>query len=85
MKLENLTLHKESGSESIKLIDFGISKQIGEDGTALFKERSGTNGYIAPEMKGKDIRVSTAIDIWSLGVIIYEMSVAYKPTAFRNY
>ena len=36
-------------------------------------------------MTEKDIKVSTAIDIWSLGVIIYELSVAYKPTQYRNF
>jgi serine/threonine protein kinase len=37
-------------------------------------------------MKGrKDIKVTKAIDIWALGVIIYELSVAYKPTSYRKY
>ena len=68
------------------IIDFGISQPIGPEGYAVFPTRCGTTGYFAPEMKGtQDIRVTSAIDIWAVGVIIYEMSVAYKPTSFRNY
>lgn len=87
LKLENITLTKDSKNDfQIKIIDFGISQPIGPEGYAVFPTRCGTSGYFAPEMKGtKDIRVTSAIDIWAIGVIIYEMSVAYKPTSFRNY
>lgn len=44
------------------------------------KERSGTAGYIAPEIQGKNILVGPEIDIWSFGVVLYELCVAYKPT-----
>lgn len=49
------------------------------------KERSGTGSYIAPEIQGKNIVVGPEIDIWSFGVVLYEMCVAYKPTQVRSY
>ena len=49
------------------------------------KERSGTAGYIAPEIKGSKELVSPAIDMWGFGVILYEMCVAYKPTAITTF
>ena len=44
------------------------------------KERSGTAGYIAPEIKANNKIVGPEIDIWSFGIVLYEMCVAYKPT-----
>ena len=52
---------------------------------AHMKLRSGTAGYMAPEIKTDDIRVGPEIDIWSFGVVLYQMAVAYKPTQVRNY
>jgi len=49
------------------------------------KVRSGTAGYIAPEIKGKDIPVGPEIDMWSFGVMLYEMCTAYRPTVLKNY
>ena len=52
---------------------------------AIMKERSGTAGYIAPEIKGSNKLVGPEIDMWAFGVILYEMCVAYKPTQVKNY
>uniref|UniRef100_A0A7S3CPV5 Protein kinase domain-containing protein n=1 Tax=Strombidium rassoulzadegani TaxID=1082188 RepID=A0A7S3CPV5_9SPIT len=43
-------------------------------------ERSGSAGYIAPEVnKQKNIIVGPEIDIWAFGIILYELCVGYKP------
>ena len=44
------------------------------------KDRSGTSGYIAPEVKNNNILVGPEIDMWALGVMMYEMCTAYRPT-----
>lgn len=44
------------------------------------KDRSGTSGYIAPEVKSNNVLVGPEIDMWALGVIMYEMCTAYRPT-----
>ena len=44
------------------------------------KVRSGTAGYMAPELKGPKIHITSAIDMWAFGIILYELAVAYKPT-----
>ena len=44
------------------------------------KERSGTVGYIAPEVYGKNILIGPEIDMWAFGIVLYEICVAYKPT-----
>lgn len=42
-------------------------------------ERSGTSGYIAPEIKTDGTIVGPEIDMWAFGIILYEMATAYKP------
>ena len=44
------------------------------------KERSGTAGYIAPEIKKDNLLVGPDIDMWAFGVMLYEFCTAYKPT-----
>lgn len=39
---------------------------------------------MAPEMREK-AQVGTAIDMWSYGILLYEMAVAYKPTSVKNF
>jgi len=61
---------------------------IGEHGNfekALMKDRSGTAEYIAPEIKKNNTFVGPEIDMWSFGIILYEMCVAYLPTQVKNY
>ena len=68
----------------MKICDFGVSQIIkpenGKEGKALMKDRSGTQGYIAPEIKTDNVLVGPEIDMWSFGVMLYELCTAYKPT-----
>lgn len=65
-----------------KICDFGLSGKMGSDGL-LDMQKVGTIGYMAPEVgKGP---VDSSIDMFSFGVVLYELSTAYKPTAVRNY
>lgn len=51
-----------------------------KDGKASMKHFSGTLGYNAPEVRN-DSEITEMIDIWSFGICLYEMAVAYKPQA----
>ena len=46
-------------------------------------QRVGTLGYMAPEL-GKGL-VDQSVDMFSFGVVLYELATAYKPTAIKNY
>ena len=40
---------------------------------------------MAPEITRSHTIVGPEIDMWSFGVMLYEMCVAYKPTVIKNY
>lgn len=71
----------------VKLCDFGLSHIMSAEygGKALMVEKCGTSGYIAPEIGTKNTLVGPEIDLWSFGVMLYEMCTAYKPTKLLNY
>jgi len=65
--------------DSMAFIDFGLARQLGLDSDisgsgAIF----GTPHYMSPE-QGHGLHLDARSDIYSLGVIFYEMLVAEKP------
>jgi eukaryotic-like serine/threonine-protein kinase len=81
LKPANLFLAKQPDRRSIiKVLDFGISK-VKDTGGALTKTATamGTPFYMSPEqlMNAKD--VDARADIWSLGVILFELISNKRP------
>ena len=75
VKPANIIITKDN---TIKIVDFGLAKMTGE--TQLTKTGStiGTIAYMSPEqLKGEEVDHRT--DIWSLGVVLYEMVVGERP------
>jgi protein kinase X len=71
IKPENILIDKLG---HIRLVDFGFAKIV-EDRTYTL---CGTPEYLAPEViKGSGHGLG--VDYWSLGVLVYEMSVGYPP------
>lgn len=76
LKPENVMLDAQG---YLKLIDFGIAKKL-EEGKMRTYTMIGTPHYMAPEvMRGHGY--STEIDIWSLGVLLFELVCGYLPFA----
>lgn len=67
------------GDDSLALADFGISKRLGNrsDFTTLGKVL-GTPHYMSPE-QGQGLTIDVRSDIYSAGIIFYELLTAKKP------
>ncbi|MGH9961614.1 MAG: serine/threonine protein kinase, partial [Pyrinomonadaceae bacterium] len=82
LKPENIMLQKLArGDEQVKIVDFGIAKvkeSLVAPNTITGAATAGTIIYMSPEQLHGD-RVTAASDIYSLGVIAYEMVTGRRP------
>ncbi|WP_170319903.1 protein kinase domain-containing protein [Polyangium spumosum] len=86
LKPANLFLtHREDGSPCIKVLDFGVSKYVPEDGESTEMEMT-SNGdimgsplYMAPEQMRAAREVDARADIWALGAILYKLVTGKAP------
>lgn len=72
LKPENILMTEEG---AVKLIDFGIAQLHSEASRPPPTGIMGTPNYMSPEQKEDPHRVSYASDIYSLGVILYELII----------
>jgi len=70
-----------SNRGEVKLTDFGIatSKEAGEEGLTQTGMTLGTPSYMSPEQISEAKKVDKRADIYSLGVMLYEMLTGTKP------
>ncbi len=74
IKPENLLMDKDG---RLKVADFGLVKMLGEEAD---EKPVGTPRYMAPEQKDDPGRVDNRADIYSLGVVFYEMLTGELPS-----
>ena len=76
LKPENILMTDLSMSSDIRLLDFGLSKIIGNDEKCT--EPYGTLSFVAPEvLQGKPYDKS--VDLWSIGIITFLLLCGYLP------
>lgn len=76
LKPENIMLSEKVPQPNIKLIDFGLAQHL--EAGQEYRSSSGTPQYIAPEVIKYD-PLSTAADMWSIGVITYILLSGLSP------
>jgi serine/threonine protein kinase/WD40 repeat protein len=85
IKPSNVLVSIEDGAPVPKVIDFGLAKATHRRLTekTLFTEHGtliGTPGYMSPEQaEGTKLDIETTSDIYSLGVLLYELLVGALP------
>ncbi|MEM7584660.1 MAG: serine/threonine-protein kinase [Acidobacteriota bacterium] len=63
-----------------KLLDFGIARVFDVSNAEHLELRGLTPGYASPELKAGE-RVSIASDVYSLGVMLFELLTGHRPQA----
>jgi non-specific serine/threonine protein kinase/serine/threonine-protein kinase len=84
LKPSNVLVTEVDGKAMPKIIDFGVAKAIGEPLTerTLWTELGaliGTPEYMSPEQTSLELDVDTRSDVYSLGVMLYELLTGVLP------
>lgn len=71
-----------------KLVDFGIAKAVQDDAENMLKtlpaQVFGTPAYMSPEQVRDASSVDARADIWSLGIVFFEMLAGSRPYPATN-
>ena len=77
IKPENILIGEDN---KIKLCDFGWAKELTLENRSTF---CGTVEYMAPEIVGSE-NYDYGVDIWSLGILLYELLYGHSPFKANN-
>ncbi|XP_076827486.1 serine/threonine-protein kinase 17A [Brachyhypopomus gauderio] len=76
LKPQNILLTSDDPLGDIKVVDFGLSRMVCN--SQEIREIMGTPEYVAPEVLNYE-PISTATDMWSIGVLAYVMLTGISP------
>ncbi|WP_437753068.1 protein kinase domain-containing protein [Sorangium sp. So ce1389] len=85
LKPANIFLRREIDADersfTVKVLDFGVSKSLNATGvqSTMTGLAVGSPAYMSPEQLSMSKRLDHRTDIWSLGIILYEMLTGMRP------
>ncbi|HVU05868.1 MAG TPA: serine/threonine-protein kinase [Polyangiaceae bacterium] len=82
VKPENLFLARHGEKSTLKVVDFGIAKRLDPARAKVLtgpQESMGSPCYMSPEQMWTPRTVDTRTDIWSLGVVLYQLLTGNVP------
>ncbi|HJZ80370.1 MAG TPA: protein kinase [Pyrinomonadaceae bacterium] len=80
LKPSNVMLVKQAdGCEQVKVLDFGLAKVVSESTKSPVSSLIGTPHYASPEQFVLGGHIDKRSDIYSLGVLLYQMLSGYLP------
>lgn len=83
VKPENVLVTGNDGELTALLTDFGLAKALGQPTITHHSQLLGTMAYVAPELAAGRA-VTTACDVYSLGVTAYELLAMRRPFEADN-
>ncbi len=85
IKPGNLFLSRRDGGEIVvKVVDFGIAKLAAGEALTATGDVFGSPQYMSPEQVKGGRLVDHRTDIWSIGVVLYELLAGRRPHAHRD-
>src|SRR5262249_29780276 len=90
LKPSNVLVSMHDGIPLLKIIDFGVAKALGQELTDKtlftgFSQMIGTPLYMSPEQAGQSVDIDTRSDIYSLGVMLYELLTGSTPFTKKRF
>ncbi|MDI1476406.1 serine/threonine-protein kinase [Polyangium sp. y55x31] len=83
LKPANVFLHQEAGVDGlvVKVLDFGVAKNLAANESLVTAVGGavGSPAYMSPEAIRAVRDLDTRTDIWSLGVVLFEMLAGTRP------
>ncbi len=88
MKPDNVFLAEVAGRTVAKVVDFGISKGMADDKPHNLTRTGmvmGTPYYMSPEQAMGERDLDGRVDVWGVGVTMYEALTGVRPFVAKNY
>jgi serine/threonine protein kinase len=84
LKPDNIFLERNEDEETVKVLDFGIAKELApgfdpDSGATRTGTLIGSPHYMSPEQAEGSSDLDHRTDIWSLGVVAFECLVGKRP------